>query len=61
MTRCPYLAVLLTVVAAAPAFAQSPASVPRAIALPDTMGANFVVADSWIRDYWTMEVHRISR
>lgn len=38
--------VLLLSLVAAPAFAQNQQSVPRAIALPDTMGANFSVADS---------------
>lgn len=39
-------AALLAIVTAAPAFAQAPASSPRAIQLPDTMGANFAVADT---------------
>ena len=38
--------VLVPVVITAPAFTQTPPSVPRAIALPDTMGANFPVADT---------------
>ncbi len=41
-----HLAALGSIIVAAPALAQQPASVPRAIALPDTMGANFSVADS---------------
>ena len=41
-----YLAATLLIVAAAPALAQSRESVPRAIALPDTLGANFPVTDS---------------
>ena len=45
MRRLP-LAALLPIVAVAPAFAQDQASVPRAIQLPDTMGANFDVADT---------------
>lgn len=39
-------AVLASVAAAAPARAQNQESVPRAIALPDTLGANFPVTDS---------------
>ena len=42
--RC--LAVLLPLVTAANAFAQGQQSVPRAIQLPDTLGANFAVTDS---------------
>lgn len=39
-------ALLVSLVTAAPALAQNPKSVPRAIMLPDTLGANFAVADS---------------
>jgi hypothetical protein len=39
-------AVLISIAIAAPAFAQDQASVPRAIQMPDTMGANFPVADT---------------
>jgi len=41
-----HLVGLIAIVAAAPAAAQNQRSVPRAIALPDTMGANFNVADT---------------
>lgn len=44
--RSPHLALVMALLATAPALAQSPAPVPRAIALPDTMGANFSVADT---------------
>lgn len=37
---------LLLCLDATPVFAQNPQAVPRAIQLPDTMGANFAVADS---------------
>ena len=37
---------LASIVITAPATAQTPASVPRAIQLPDTMGANFPAADT---------------
>jgi hypothetical protein len=37
---------MLSILAAAPASAQDSASVPRAIPLPDTMGANFAVSDT---------------
>ena len=37
---------LASVAVAAPVFAQTPASAPRAIQLPDTMGANFPVTDT---------------
>ena len=40
------LATLLSIVTVAPAFAQNQESVPRAILLPDTMGANFAVTDT---------------
>ena len=46
MVRRSYLAALISIAAAAPAVAQSQGAVPRAIALPDTMGANFAVADT---------------
>ena len=46
MMRLPNLAVLMSIVTAAPAFAQSQGPVPRAIPLADTLGANFAVADS---------------
>ena len=39
-------ALLVTLVTGAEASAQTPGSVPRAIALPDTMGANFAVSDT---------------
>jgi len=41
-----HLVGLIAIVAAAPAAAQNQRPVPRAIALPDTMGANFNVADT---------------
>jgi hypothetical protein len=41
-----YLATLLSMLATAPALSQSQQSVPRAIALPDTAGANFAVTDT---------------
>jgi hypothetical protein len=41
-----HLAALLSIVTAAPAFGQNQQSVSRAISLPDTMGANFDVADT---------------
>ena len=41
-----HLAAVGSLVIAAPVLAQHPASAPRAIALPDTMGANFPVADT---------------
>lgn len=40
------LGLVLASIFAAPAFAQTPASAPRAIQLPDTMGANFPAADT---------------
>ena len=46
MMRYHHLAVLGSIVITAPALAQNPVSVPRAIALPDTMGANFAVTDT---------------
>ena len=45
MRRLP-LAALLSLATAAPAVAQNQAPVPRAIPLPDTLGANFDVADT---------------
>ncbi|MBA2627179.1 MAG: hypothetical protein H0U85_04150 [Gemmatimonadales bacterium] len=45
MMRRPWL-LLLPIVIAASGFGQTPASAPRAIALPDTMGANFPVTDT---------------
>ena len=39
-------AAFLALAIAAPAFAQDPVSAPRAIPLPDTLGANFDVADT---------------
>jgi len=45
MMRRPLL-MLLFVAASGSAVAQSPASVPRAIQLPDTLGANFPAADT---------------
>lgn len=44
--RVLHLAALGSVLVAAPAFTQQPEPVARAIALPDTLGANFAVADS---------------
>ena len=44
--RSLYFAVLASVAAGAPLLAQHQESVPRAIALPDTMGANFAVSDT---------------
>jgi len=44
--RRPCIAVLMSIAIAAPALAQDQASVPRAIQMPDTMGANFPVADT---------------
>ena len=41
-----HLPILLSIFAAAPALAQNQASVPRAITLPDTLGANFPVTDT---------------
>ena len=46
MMRRLHSAVLVLIVTAAPALAQNEPSVPRAIPLPDTMGANFSVADT---------------
>ena len=46
MVRGLHLAVLVSIVMTAPAFAQNPESAPRAILLPDTMGANFATADT---------------
>lgn len=46
MMRGSKLVMLAAIAVAAPASAQSPAPVPRAIVLPDTLGANFSVADS---------------
>jgi hypothetical protein len=43
--RCSGLAVLVSILVAAPIAAQDP-GVPRAIPLPDTLGANFAVADT---------------
>ena len=40
------IAVLVSIASAAPAPGQDQASVPRAIQMPDTMGANFPVADT---------------
>ena len=40
------LALAAAVAISAPVIAQNPASVPRAIQLPDTLGANFDVADT---------------
>ena len=40
------LAALGSIVLAAPVAAQDPVSVPRAIPMPDTLGANFPVADT---------------
>jgi hypothetical protein len=40
------IAVLISIITAAPASGQNQASVPRAIQMPDTMGANFPVADT---------------
>jgi hypothetical protein len=40
------LTALLSVIAVAPGFAQNQQSVSRAIALPDTLGANFAVTDT---------------
>jgi hypothetical protein len=44
--RLPRLVVLTAILTATPAAAQDPGSVPRAIALPDTLGANFPVSDT---------------
>ena len=46
MMRSMHVAVLGSLVVAVPGLAQDAASVPRAIVLPDTMGANFAVADT---------------
>jgi hypothetical protein len=46
MTRALHVTAFVTVFSAAAAFAQTPKPVARAIALPDTMGANFSVADT---------------
>ena len=46
MMRHLHLAALGSFIVAAPLFAQNAATAPRAIALPDTMGANFNVADT---------------
>lgn len=40
------IAVLISIITAAPASGQNQASVPRAIQMPDTMGANFPMADT---------------
>ncbi|HWC72374.1 MAG TPA: hypothetical protein VG454_00455, partial [Gemmatimonadales bacterium] len=40
------LSTVLSILVAAPAFPQSQQSVPRAIPLPDTLGANFSVTDT---------------
>lgn len=40
------LVALISLVTTAPAFARNQGSVPRAIPLPDTLGANFEVADT---------------
>lgn len=40
------LAMMLSILVVAPASAQDSVSVPRAIPLPDTMGANFAVSDT---------------
>ena len=41
-----HLPALIAILTTTPAFAQNQPAVPRAIALPDTMGANFAVTDS---------------
>jgi hypothetical protein len=46
MMRLLQLAALVSIVTVAPALAQGRGSVARAIALPDTMGANFPVTDT---------------
>ena len=46
MLRRLHLAVLVSIVTTAPALAQNSGSVARAIPLPDTLGANFDVADT---------------
>lgn len=46
MMRGLHHALIVLIVTAAPVFAQVPQSAPRAILLPDTMGANFAVADT---------------
>lgn len=46
MTRHLHFAIVVALAAASPAFAQDEPAVPRAIALPDTLGANFAVADT---------------
>ena len=46
MMRRLVLAALLTIVLGASGFAQNQGSVPRAIPLPDTLGANFAVSDN---------------
>lgn len=45
MRRLP-IAVLISIITAAPASGQNEVSVPRAIQMPDTMGANFPMADT---------------
>jgi len=46
MTRRLHLVAMLSALTAAPGSAQGQESVPRAIALPDTLGANFAVGDT---------------
>jgi hypothetical protein len=46
MMRRLRLATLISICTVAPAFAQNQEPVPRAILLPDTMGANFAVTDT---------------
>ena len=46
MMRGLHHALLVLFVTAVPVFAQNSQSVPRAILLPDTMGANFAAADT---------------
>jgi hypothetical protein len=45
MRRLPFVA-LISILTASPAFPQDQGSVPRAIPLPDTVGANFAVTDT---------------
>src|SRR5687768_10458535 len=46
MMRRLHLPSLVLILAAVPAFAQTQGSLPRAIPLPDTVGANFAVTDT---------------
>lgn len=53
MMRGLHFAVLLSIGIPAPTFAQIPESAPRAVLLPDTMGANFAAAATLYQAYGT--------